>query len=178
MSIPFWLKWLVIFCCNCFFRVLLNFMIRMIMRQRSILHESIKKQISIFHSEKGSFSFIATVNYHICSILLYLNSIDVECFLSCLRKKKTIISGFWQTFFSSFGMEVIEESNPGESIGLKFISSQSELFLFIPISVSESIRIIPNQSEKRFVSRLMKNGQKSIRLNPVNSVTSIRMNPN
>ena len=43
---------------------------------------------------------------------------------------------------------------------------------------SESIRTIPNQSEKRFVSRLMKNGQKSIRLNPINSETSIRTNPN
>ena len=67
---------------------------------------------------------------------------------------------------------------PDESIGLKFIPSQSELFRFIPISVSKPMWIIPNQSEKRFVSRLMKNGQKSIRLNPINSETSIRMNPN
>ena len=45
---------------------------------------------------------------------------------------------------------------------------------------SEPMRIIPNQSEKRFVSRLMKNGQKSIRLNPINSETkfSIQINPN
>ena len=49
---------------------------------------------------------------------------------------------------------------------------------------SESIRtipiysdIIPNQSKKRFVSRLIKNGQKSIRLNLINSETSIRINP-
>ena len=67
---------------------------------------------------------------------------------------------------------------PGESIGLKFIPSQSELFRFIPISVSEPMRIILNQSEKRFVSGLIKNGQKTIRLNPFNSKTSIRMNPN
>ena len=67
---------------------------------------------------------------------------------------------------------------PGESTGLKFIPSQSELFRFIPISVSEPMRIIPKQSDKRFVSRLMKNGQKSIRLNPINSETSIRTNPN
>ena len=40
------------------------------------------------------------------------------------------------------------------------------------------MRIIPNQSEKRFVSRLIENGQKPIRLNPINSETSIRMNPN
>ena len=53
-----------------------------------------------------------------------------------------------------------------ENIGLKFISSHLQLFRFIPISVSEPMRIIPNQSEKRFVSRLMKNGQKSIRLIP------------
>ena len=73
---------------------------------------------------------------------------------------------FDRHFFSSFGMEVIEESDPGESIGLKFISSQSEIFRFIPISVSEPMGIIPNQSEKRFVSRLMKIGQKSIQMNP------------
>ena len=36
------------------------------------------------------------------------------------------------------------------------------------------MRIIPNLSEKRFVSRLMKNGQKPIRPNPINSET----NPN
>ena len=52
------------------------------------------------------------------------------------------------------------------------------LFLFIPISVSEPLRIILNQSEKRFISRLMKNGQKSIRLNPINSETTIRINQN
>ena len=46
-------------------------------------------------------------------------------------------------------------------------SDQSELFRFIPISVFESTRIIPNQSEKRFVTRLMKNGKKSIRPNPI-----------
>ena len=67
---------------------------------------------------------------------------------------------------------------PGKIIGLKFILSQSELFRFIPISVSEPMRIIPNQSEKRFVSCLMKNSQKSIRLNPINSETLMRMNPN
>ena len=65
---------------------------------------------------------------------------------------------------------------PDESIGLKFIPSQSELFWFILISVSEPMRIIPNQSEKRFVSGLMKNDQKSIRLDQINCETSIRMN--
>ena len=38
---------------------------------------------------------------------------------------------------------------PGESIGLKFIQSESELF-----------RVIPNYSEKLFVFCLMKNSQK------------------
>ena len=38
-------------------------------------------------------------------------------------------------------------SYPDERIGYKFISSQSELFRFTPISVSEPMRIIPNQSE-------------------------------
>ena len=41
------------------------------------------------------------------------------------------------------------------------------IFRFIPISVSEPMRIIPNQSEKRFVTRLKKNGKKSIRPNPI-----------
>ena len=89
-------------------------------------------------------------------------------------------------FFFFHGRENVEEVRsishsigiPGESIGLKFIPSQSELYRFIPISVSEPMRIIPNQSEKSFVSRLMKNGKKSIRLNPINSETSIRMNLN
>ena len=60
---------------------------------------------------------------------------------------------------------------------MKFIPGQSKLFRFIPISVSEPMRIIPNQSEKLFVSHLIKNVQKSILLNPINSETSIRMNP-
>ena len=84
--------------------------------------------------------------------------------------------------------------SPGESIGEEFIPSQSELFRFIPISVSEPMRIIPNQSEKLFVSRLMKKGKKSIQSNlirdnnPNESETkfsfriqtefSIRINPN
>ena len=50
--------------------------------------------------------------------------------------------------------------NPGESIGLKFIPSKSDLFGAIPESISK-------QSDKHFVSRLMKNGQKSIRINPI-----------
>ena len=53
-------------------------------------------------------------------------------------------------------------SFPGESIGLKFIPSQSELFRIFPKSVSEPM---PNQPDKRFSSRLMKHGQKSIRPN-------------
>ena len=67
-------------------------------------------------------------------------------------------------FWISFNVEV---NIPGKSIGQEFIPSQSELFQFIPISVSEPMRIIPNQSEKRFVTRLMKNGKKSIRPNPI-----------
>ena len=39
------------------------------------------------------------------------------------------------------------------------------------------MRIIPNQSEKLFVSRLMKNGKKSIRSHPIQSEATIRMNP-
>ena len=58
------------------------------------------------------------------------------------------------------------------------IGIHSEPIRTIPISVSEPMRIIANQCEKRFASRLMKNGQKSIRLNSTNSETSIRMNSN
>ena len=50
---------------------------------------------------------------------------------------------------------------PGESIGQEFIPSHSELFRFIPIFVFEPMQIIPKQSEKMFVSRLMKNGTKT-----------------
>ena len=38
-------------------------------------------------------------------------------------------------------------------------------FRFIPIFVSKPMRIIVNQSEKRFVPRLMTKGQESIRIN-------------
>ena len=72
----------------------------MIMRERSILHESVKKQIPILYSEKGMFPFIVTANYHICSILLYLNSIDRECFLSYLRKKRQSVD-FDRHFFQA-----------------------------------------------------------------------------
>ena len=58
-------------------------------------------------------------------------------------------------------------NDSGESIGQELILSQSELFRFIPISVSKPMRIIPNQSEKRFVTRLMKNSKRTIRPNPI-----------
>ena len=67
---------------------------------------------------------------------------------------------------------------PGETIELKIIPSKSELFRAIPEIVSEPFRVTPNQFEKRFISRLMKNGQKSIQLNLIQSEASIRMNPN
>ena len=40
------------------------------------------------------------------------------------------------------------------------------------------MRIIPKQLEKRFVTRLTKNGKKSIRPNPIKSEETTRMNPN
>ena len=40
------------------------------------------------------------------------------------------------------------------------------------------MRIIPNEPEKLFISLFMKKGQKSFVLNPINSETSIRINPN
>ena len=65
--------------------------------------------------------------------------------------------------FSLTLLILIKFSHPSERTGLKFIPSQPELFRFIPISVSEPMRIIPNQSEKRFLSRLMK---KLSKINP------------
>ena len=76
----------------------------------------------------------------------------------------------WSCFFS---YEI-----PRKLLWRKYqIEIHSELIRTIPISVSEPMRIIPNQSEKPFVSHLMKNGQKSIRPNLINSETSIRINP-
>ena len=46
----------------------------------------------------------------------------------------------------------------GDSFGLEYIPSESELFRATQKCVSGSFGIIPNQSEKRFVSRLMKKG--------------------
>ena len=73
------------------------------------------------------------------------------CFLTILNHSEPIQNSFW--------------NSPDESIGYEFIASQSELFRFSPIFVFEPMRIIPNQSEKRFVTRLMRNGKKSIRPN-------------
>ena len=53
-------------------------------------------------------------------------------------------------------------SNPDESIGIELI--ESELFREIPESVSEPFRVIPNQSEKRFLLCLIKNNQNLIQL--------------
>ena len=44
---------------------------------------------------------------------------------------------------------------PGKRFGLKFIPRQSDLFRFIPKSVSAPTRTHSNQSEKSFQSRLM-----------------------
>ena len=51
-----------------------------------------------------------------------------------------------------FAIIAFLDKTPGETIRMKFIPSQSKLFRFIPISASEPMRIIPNQSEKIFVS--------------------------
>ena len=109
--------------------------------------------------------------------------------INLIHNNNLIIDHFKSLLWSKFGLFgvlsvgiVSDSSNfelcPSESIGLKFIPNQSELFRFIPISVSEPMRIIPNQSEKRLVSRLLKNDKKSIRINPIDSETPIRMNPN
>ena len=48
---------------------------------------------------------------------------------------------------------------PSESIGLKLIPSELELFRAVRESISEPFQVITNQPEKRFVSRVIKNGQ-------------------
>ena len=60
-------------------------------------------------------------------------------------------------------------SIPGESIGLKFIPSQSELFRFIPISVSEPMWIIPNHSEPIWKTFCISFDEKQSKINPINS---------
>ena len=68
----------------------------------------------------------------------------------------------------------------GESIGLEFILSQSELFRFIPISVSEPMRIIPNQSD--LIPLIPRRQSEWIRTNPKPSFQSesirVRIHPN
>ena len=67
----------------------------------------------------------------------------------------------------------------GESTGLKFILSESDLFRVIPESVSELFRVIPNQSEKRFPVwwKMIKNHSYSILLINPNSSEPIWINP-
>ena len=57
------------------------------------------------------------------------------------------------------------------------IGIYSEPIRTIPISVSEPMRIIPNQSKTRFVTRLMKNGKKLIQPSPRQQSKWIRTNP-
>ena len=66
----------------------------------------------------------------------------------------------------------------GESFGLKFNPSESDLFQAIPKSVSEQLEIIPNRPGKRFVFRLMKIGQKLIRIIPIHFSYIQGFNPN
>ena len=56
-------------------------------------------------------------------------------------------------------------------IGSKWLGTDQNSF-------NRSEWTIPNQSERRFVSRYMKNSQKSIQINLIQSVASIRINPN
>ena len=65
--------------------------------------------------------------------------------------------------------QIVHMNFPDESIGLKFIPGESELIIATPESVSEPFRVIPNQSEKCFVSHSIENGKKSIRHNEIQS---------
>ena len=72
----------------------------------------------------------------------------------------------------SFGLILIENA-----VWISSKSDWSGLKTWFRIGSDSFGLFIPNQSEKRFVSRLMKNGQKLIRLNTINFETSIRTNP-
>ena len=72
----------------------------MTMRQLSILHESVKKQISIFYSEKGMFPFIVTANYHIFSVLLCLELDRGRIFFIFFTKKRQSVD-FDRHFFKA-----------------------------------------------------------------------------
>ena len=65
----------------------------------------------------------------------------------------------------------------GDSFGSEFNSSELELFRVIPKSVSEPFGIMAKKYENSFAYRLVRNGQKLIRLNSIH-FASIRMNPN
>ena len=91
---------------------------------------------------------------------LYINQIKTRkiknCFLPLfLPENEIFLLEVIFYFFYWFSMK----KDPGENFRLEFNPNESESFrnLFL------------NQSMKRFVSRLMKNGQKSIRLDPIHS---------
>ena len=106
-------------------------------------------------------------------------------FFVLFTKKKTI-SGLWQKFFSSFGMEVIEESDPGESIeieihfeSIRTIPVHSDICIRANANHSEPIRkTAKNQSE--LIWLIPRHQSEWTRTNPKSSFQSrsIRINPN
>ena len=63
------------------------------------------------------------------------------------------------------------EKSPGESFGLESNPSELGLLRTIPTSVLNPFGIISNKYEKLFVSCLMRNGRRSIRFDPIDSIS-------
>ena len=123
VPIPFWLNWndswyLVVTVFSWFFEIFDKNDIE------AKIYSTWECKEANFHFSfrKGQFPF-----YCNCKLLYLFHStlsqLNRRRMFSVLFTKKKTISGFFQTFFPSFEMEVIKKSDPGESIGLKFISS-------------------------------------------------------
>ena len=136
-------------------------------RRENIIHICNNKKLT----------WVSVENYNSCYINILLWIRKKRALLKQYKIYEKSIDFLYSSCIKVFHHLWACKHSSGECIGFKFIQSLSELFRFIPISVSEPMRIIPYLFEKPFVFCLMENGQKSIRLNPMNSETSIRTNP-
>ena len=151
MSIPFWLNWndswyFVVTVFSWFFEICDK------NDNKAKIYPTWEcKEVNFdFPFRKGQFPFYC--NYK----LLYLfhstlSQLDQRRMFFVLCTKKKTISGFWQIFFSSFGMEVIEESDPGKSIhfeSIRTILIHSDICIRANANHSEPIwKTVKNQSD-------------------------------
>ena len=135
MSIPFWLKWndswyfvTTVFFCGFF--------------QICDKNDNETKIYPTWECKEANFDFSFTkghVSFYCNCKLSYffhstLSQLDRRRMFFVLFTKKKIISGFWQTFFSNFEMEVIEESdfNPNISKGTYKFELSPKTYLKYP----------------------------------------------